>query len=322
MFTALYPGQGSQSPGMGQFLFNEFSEARLAYEEASDAISFDLKKLCFTGSESELQQTENTQPALLVTSIATHLVLTKKIGVQFKCASGHSIGEYAALVGAGVLSLSDATRAVRERGRAMQSAVPLGEGSMMATLGLDEEQAQFLCRWAEKESGYGPLSPANFNSPGQIVISGSAKVLNWLKENFKPEILPGAPKKVKLIPLSVSAPFHCAMMEPAEKKMRDVLSQILFNKAQYPIIQNYTADCAFEAHLLKENLIRQISAPVLWTQCMHKAKSMGLTQFIECGHGSVLKGLLKKIDADFQVWSTSSLEDLKKIESDLKAMGH
>lgn len=322
MFNAIFPGQGSQAPGMGQYLFNEFPQARKIYEEASDAISFDLKKLCFNGSEADLQLTENTQPALLVTSVATYEVLRTEFGVPFSLGAGHSIGEYAALVGAQVMSLWNATQAVRKRGEAMQSAVPVGQGSMMATLGLDDEQALFLCDWVESESGFKPLSPANFNCPGQIVISGSAQALNWLKDNFKPEVLPGSPKRVKLIPLAVSAPFHCAMMLPAEKTMRDVLGAIEFKKPLYPIVQNFTAEYVSEAATLKENLIRQVSAPVLWTQSMNRIKHEGSLKFIECGHGQVLKGLLKKIDPEFQVFSTSSLEDLKAIESNLKASGH
>ncbi|MBL7671699.1 MAG: ACP S-malonyltransferase [Bdellovibrionaceae bacterium] len=323
MYVALFPGQGSQASGMGKFLFSEFQKAREVFEEASEAISFDLKKLCFDGSDSDLQLTENTQPALLVTSIATYRVVHHEYGLTPLASAGHSIGEYAALVASGVISLSHATQAVRRRGQAMQAAVPVGQGGMMATLGLDENQARWLCDWAKKESGFGPLSPANFNCPGQIVISGNTKTLDWLRLNLKPEEIPGAPRRVKLIPLSVSAPFHCEMMAPAEAVMREVLTGIPFAKGLFPIVQNFQADFEEDPQKLRENLIRQVSAPVLWTQSLETIKKKGLFQFIEFGHGQVLKGLLKKIDSEnFQVWTTSSLDEVRALESHLKASGH
>lgn len=319
----VFPGQGSQAPGMGQFLFENFQEAKEVYEEASEAISVDLKKLCFEGSESELQLTHNTQPALLVTSTATYRALQKQFGLKPKGGAGHSIGEYAALVTAGSLDLATATRAVRERGLAMQQAVPVGQGGMAAVIGLDEIQVRHLCQWTEEQSQQKPLSPANFNCPGQIVISGSKAALDWLKDHFKPEELPGSPKKAKLIPLAVSAPFHCALMAPAEKKMRDFFASTTLKDPLFPIIQNFKADIEKDKSAIKESLIRQISAPVLWTQTMQKAMDLGWNQVIEVGHGQVLKGLFKKMSGDFfQLHTTSSLEDLKLIESQLKAMGH
>jgi [acyl-carrier-protein] S-malonyltransferase len=335
MYVALFPGQGSQAPGMGKFLFSEFQKAREVYEEASEAISFDLKKLCFDGSDADLQLTENTQPALLVTSIATYRVIHHEFGLTPSAAAGHSIGEYAALVASEVISLTHATQAVRRRGQAMQAAVPVGQGSMMAVLGLDEFQIRWLCEWAKKESGFGPLSPANFNCPGQVVISGNTKTLDWLRQNIKPEEIPvsstnqnpdAEPKatpKVKLIPLIVSAPFHCEMMAPAEAVMREVLTAIPFTKGLFSIVQNFQADFEEDPQKLKENLIRQVSAPVLWTQSLENIKKKGLSQFIEFGHGQVLKGLLKKIDSEnFKVWTTGSLEEMKAIETHLKASGH
>lgn len=319
MKAFLYPGQGSQATGMGQFLFNEFKVAREVFEEASEAIHIDLKKLCFTGSTEELSLTENTQPALLTVSMATTKVLTEVIGAKPSITAGHSIGEYASFVASNVMSFSDAVKAVRARGQAMQSAVPVGLGGMTATLGLDEAQVQFLCRLAVEKSNASPLSPANYNCDGQIVISGNSKALDWLKQNFKPEILPGEARRAKLIPLQVSAPFHCEMMKPAEEKMRTFLNAIPFKNAQISIIQNFHAQPETNAEILKENLIKQISAPVKWTQSMHELKSKNPTQVIEVGHGSVLKGLLKKIDPEFfKVFSTSSLDDLKAIESTLK----
>jgi [acyl-carrier-protein] S-malonyltransferase len=323
MMTLLYPGQGSQQPGMGQFLFENFKIAKETFEEGSEALSMDLKKLCFHGSETDLGLTENTQPALLLVSTATQRVLQTQFGVNVQAAAGHSIGEYAALVSAGVIDFAPAMKAVRIRGQAMQSAVPVGEGGMIATLGLEPEQAQFLCDFVQKNSGFSPLSPANFNSPGQIVLSGSMKAIEWLRANYKPEIFPEAPKRSKLIPLNVSAPFHCEMMLPAEEKMREVLSNMRFGAPKFRIVQNFTAQFAAEPEVLRENLIRQVSAPVRWTESMQTLKGAGLTKCIECGAGKVLSGLLKKIDPDaFTVMNTNSLEDLKLIEESLKASSH
>jgi len=316
MFAFLFPGQGSQSPGMGAYLYENFKTAKETFEEASDAINLDLKKLCFTGSVEELALTENTQPALLTVSTATARVLTHELGVKSNVTAGHSIGEYASLVLGGSLKFSDAVKAVRLRGQAMQSAVPVGQGGMTATLGLTEEQVLFLCDWAVKTSGHSPLCPANYNSDGQIVISGSMKALEWLKTNFKSEVLPGEAKRAKLIPLQVSAPFHCEMMRPAQHKMEEFFKSISFSDSKIQVIQNVNAKAETKAEVLKHNITEQVSAPVKWTQSMHTLKGLGQPNCIEAGNGSVVKGLLKKIDGEyFKVYSTSSLEDLKIIEN-------
>lgn len=316
----VFPGQGSQSPGMGLFLFENFKEAREVFELASDSIKLDIKKLCFTSSEQELALTENTQPALLTVSTATAVVLKKHFGIQPTITAGHSIGEYASIVVAEAIDFSDAVQAVRLRGQAMQSAVPVGQGGMTATLGLNQEQVEFLCHWTEQNSGYKPLSPANYNCDGQIVISGSQKALDWLKTKFKPEILPGEPKRAKLIPLQVSAPFHCTMMKPAEEKMSLFLKGVNFKNAKIPVIQNVHAKAETAADLLRDNLVKQVSAPVLWTQTMQEFKKQAVSQLIECGHGAVLKGLFKKADSEyFKVYSTQNLDDLKAIETAFKS---
>ncbi len=315
MTSFLFPGQGSQSPGMGQFLYDEFKIARETFEEASDAIQLDLKKLCFSADIETLSLTENTQPALLTVSTATARVLKSQFGANPQMTAGHSIGEYSSFVLGEVITFKDAVKAVRLRGQAMQSAVPIGQGGMTATLGLNEEQVQFLCDWAMKQTGFKPLSAANYNCDGQIVISGNLKILEWLKTNFKADVLPGEAKRAKLIPLQVSAPFHCEMMKPAQEKMKVFLDSIHFKNSQIDIIQNVHAQIETQADLLKKNLIEQISAPVRWTQSMQKLKEQNQSIVIEVGHGNVLKGLLKKIDAEFfKVYSTSNLEDLKLIE--------
>ena len=316
MNAFLFPGQGSQSPGMGSFLFENFNTAKLAFEEASDAINLNLKKLCFQGSVEDLALTENTQPALLTVSTATARVLAQDLGVNANITAGHSIGEYASFVLANVLSFSDAVKAVRLRGQAMQSAVPVGQGGMTATLGLSEEQVNFLCDWTMKNSGFSPLSPANYNCDGQIVISGNMKALEWLRTNFKADILPGEARRAKLIPLQVSAPFHCAMMKPAQEKMAEFFQNISFKNSEIKIIQNVHAEVETQAESLKHNIIEQVSAPVKWTQSMNTLKKLEVATCFEVGSGSVLKGLLKKIDSEFfKVYSTSTLEDLKLIEN-------
>lgn len=331
MFTLLYPGQGSQQPGMGKFLFEQFPYVSSIYEEASDAIKLDLKKLCFEGSVSDLALTENTQPALLTTSIVTHTVLNKEFSVQTLSTAGHSIGEYAAIVASGSLKFSDAVKAVRMRGQAMQAAVPVGQGGMCAVMGLDPDQTDALCSYVVKTSGLSPLSAANYNCPGQIVISGSQKALEWMKENLSGEglalhaekIWPGSPTpRLKLIPLQVSAPFHCAMMSPAENKMREVLTDMPFLDAKYPVIQNLDAKAHTQSAELRENLIRQVSAPVKWMQSMNLLLNRGEKLCIEVGTGKVLQGLLKKIDSDsFKVLNTNSIEDLKLIEKTIENNG-
>lgn len=316
MLGFVYPGQGSQSPGMGAFLYQEFEVVRRIFELASDTINLDIKKLCFTGSTQELALTENTQPALLTVSTATTQVIQEITGLTPTLTAGHSVGEYASLVLGKTLSFTDAMKAVQLRGQAMQNAVPEGHGGMVAVLGLTKEQVDFLCRWACENSGHAPLAPANYNCEGQIVISGDQRILNWLKDNFKPEILPGSPRRAKLIPLQVSAPFHCEMMLPAQEVVSEFFESISFHDSVLPIIQNVTAKTENKASLLKNNLITQISGSVKWTQTMHEFKSQGCSSIVECGHGTVLKGLFKKTDADFfKVYSTNSLEDLKALET-------
>lgn len=309
----LFPGQGSQQIGMGQYLFNQYEIARELFQEASDTLSIDMKKLCFDSSESELAKTENTQPALLLVSTVTQRVLRNLKKIEIQAVAGHSIGEYAALVAADSIRFSDALKAVRIRGQSMQEAVPLGQGAMAAVLGLTDQQVLELCRQVTLQSQLGPLSPANFNCPGQVVISGSAAAMTWLKENSQQLQISPEIKKIKLIPLNVSAPFHCEMMLPAENKMRDLLTKIEFKDAQVPVLQNYTAKFHIHSNELRENLIRQISAPVRWTESLQLLIENKMLNTIECGVGSVLKGLAKKTDETLVVLSTNKQEDFEQI---------
>jgi [acyl-carrier-protein] S-malonyltransferase len=320
-FVLLFPGQGSQHPGMGQFLYQQFALARQLFEEASDTLKINFKKLCFEGSEADLALTENTQPCLLLVSTVTQRVLRSEFPIEISAVAGHSIGEYAALVAANSLRFSDALKAVRIRGEAMQAAVPVGVGGMVAVMGLEPEQVSQLCHHVVEKSQFSPLSPANFNSPGQIVISGSQKAIQWMLENVKVEevFAENPPKRMRFIPLQVSAPFHCALMKPAEDRMQQVLSEMEFKYAEFPVLQNFNSEFVTEASALRQNLIRQVSAPVLWMQSMEMLKQRAMTNCIECGAGTVLKGLLKKIDSEaFRVFNTTKLEEIAEIEKAIK----
>jgi [acyl-carrier-protein] S-malonyltransferase len=314
MIAAIYPGQGSQHVGMGKYLHNEFKVAREVFEEASDAARVNLQRLCFDGSELDLGLTANTQPALLAVSTATYRVLESLGLATFAIASGHSIGEYAALVNAKSIGFTDGIRAVRLRGQAMQDAVPVGLGAMAAILGAEDKPVRDFCAWVT-ESGAGVLEPANFNSPGQIVVSGHKAALEWATSNYSPDAFIGAPQRLKIIPLKVSAPFHCSLMVPAENKMRDVLKAIPFAIPKYPVVQNYSAETTAASEQVRENLIRQIAAPVRWVECVEKLLGAGARDFVEVGCGKVLSGLLKKIaNENVKSHNLNSLDELKNFE--------
>jgi [acyl-carrier-protein] S-malonyltransferase len=322
IFGAIFPGQGSQHPGMGKFLAENFKEARVVFEEASEAIKFDLQKLCFDGSDEDLALTKNTQPALLTVSTATFRVMNSLTDFKPIAGAGHSIGEYAALVTSNALSLSDAVRAVRRRGEAMQEAVPVGTGAMAAVMGLDSKQVIELCKFAESKTGEKPLEPANFNCPGQIVISGKKSLVDWIAANLAmavSEVPTLTGSRIKIIPLKVSAPFHCSLMYPAEKVMRDFLeNNVAFKDAAYPVIQNFVATPVTSAQTLRENVIRQISAPVRWIECVEQLRGLNATKLVEFGSGKVLNGLVKKIDSErLQTFNLNSLEEVKALEQAL-----
>lgn len=312
----VYPGQGSQAPGMGKELYENFRAAQLTFEEASDALKLDLKKLCFDSSAADLALTENTQPAILVTSVATSRVLNTEFELFPSYVAGHSIGEYAALVQAQVLSLDDAILAVRLRGQAMQSAVPVGKGAMAAVMGLTEIQALELCQYAVKNSpSEGQVTCANFNCPGQIVISGHTSMIEFIATLKATDIWGEAAPRLKVIPLNVSAPFHSPLMKPAQESMSLILKGMKFSEARMPIIQNVDAKPHTKAQDIQHNLIEQISAPVKWTQTMSELKAQGVTRAIEVGYGKVLSGLFKKSETGIEVMSTQTLSDIKALNS-------
>ena len=322
MIAGLFPGQGSQSIGMGQFLYDNFSIAKECFEQASDAISVNFKKLLFDSDSSTLELTENAQPAIVLVSVTTWRVLHTLMDLSIHYTAGHSVGEYSALVASEVFSFEDAIRSVRKRGQSMQSAVPVGQGGMLAVLGLSSEQVLKMCKWAEEQTGLKPLEPANFNAPGQIVLSGSAQIISWLRENFKIDIFEPLnenhlPKKVKLIPLKVSAPFHCSLMKPAQVEMEAALSKIPFNKAKIPVIQNVSALPESDGDKIREQLIEQVTHSVQWVESMNWLKQTNVQHCIEFGSGKVLSGLHKKIDNKVKVYPLNSLEDIKTLESSL-----
>jgi [acyl-carrier-protein] S-malonyltransferase len=300
----LFPGQGSQAVGMGRDLSEKFPVAKKTFEEADDALGFSLSKLCFEGPEEQLKLTEFTQPAIFTVSIAAQRVLAEK-GVTPSLVAGHSLGEYSADVAAGVLSFTDAVKTVRNRGRYMQEAVPAGEGAMAAILGLAPEAVIEVCTRAAAESG-GVVSAANLNSPEQTVISGAAaavgKAATLLKEA-------GAKKVVML---AVSAPFHCALMMPAQNRLFEDLKDTSFSAPNVPIVTNVDAAVVTDAEQLRDALIRQVTGAVRWVESMRLLIDQKPTHFIEVGPGKVLSGLMRQIDRSQTVLHVNDEASLEK----------
>lgn len=290
MLAYIFPGQGSQFVGMGKHLYEKYSYVRDIYETADHALDFSITKLIFEGPAEELQKTINAQPAILTASIAIYEVI-RRSGIQPGAVAGHSLGEYSALVAAGSIKFYDAVRLVRMRGQFMQEAVPLGKGGMMAVLGMAPEDMVEGCRRA---SGTGIVEAANFNCPGQVVVSGEIDALKKAQDIFK-EL--GAKR---CILLQVSAPFHSSMMVSAGEKMIKELSKVEIKDPAVPLVANISADYISTADGVRDALIRQISGPVLWEQSMRRLIDDGYTLFVEVGPGQVLTGLMKKINRQIQ----------------------
>ncbi len=283
----VFPGQGSQYTGMGKSLAENFSAAREVFEAADEALGFSISRLCFEGPEEALQLTENTQPALLTASVAAFRALEAEGFPAPAYVAGHSLGEYSALVAAGALSLGDAVRTVRARGEYMQEAVPIGTGAMAAVLGCSLEQIRLACH----EASQGEVcSPANLNSPGQVVIAGNAGAVDRASELLK---LKGAKRVIKL---NVSAPFHCGLMMPAQTRLADFLATIEIADAQTPVVVNADAEASTSGSELRAALVRQVSAPVRWLESMQFLLLQGVNRFVEVGPGKVLSGLMRQID--------------------------
>lgn len=282
----LFPGQGSQTAGMGKELAALYPIARQTFQEADDALGFAISQLCFEGPNDQLKLTENTQPAILTMSIAVARVLREK-GIVPQFAAGHSLGEYSAHVAAGTLSFADAVRTVRDRGRYMQEAVPAGEGGMAAILGMALEQLQQVC--ADAAQGE-VVSPANINSPDQIVISGHQKAVERAAVLAKER---GAKKTVMLV---VSAPFHCALMQPAQDRLEADLQALHFNSPELPVVANIDATPKATGEGSRQALVRQVTGAVQWAKSMQALISLGVKTFVEVGPGKVLTGLMRQID--------------------------
>ena len=284
----LFPGQGSQSPGMGKDLADKFPVARQVFEEADDALGFSLSRLCFEGPAEDLQLTENTQPAILAVSVAAFRALESVAAPAPAFVAGHSLGEYSALVAAGVLNLSDALRTVRARGRYMQEAVPVGAGAMAAVMGGELSDIERICQEA---SGDELCSVANINSPNQVVIAGNAAAVDRAIE-----LLKGIAKRV--IKLNVSAPFHCALMKPAQDRLASDLARLKFNEPRFPVITNVDARVTTAPDELRDALVRQVSAPVRWLESMQVLMLNRVETVVEVGAGKVLSGLMRQTNRD------------------------
>lgn len=314
MWVVLFPGQGSQVVGMGRFYYEQFQKARRLFEQASDELKIDFKKLCFEGPEEKLTLTENAQPAIVLVSCTAWFCLKEEMDLSFiKYCAGHSVGEYSALVSSGVLSFNEALKAVRQRGLYMSQCCPPGKGGMSALIGPSPKEAEEFCKWVEKESGKAPMEAANFNSPEQTVLSGVQTALKWAQDHYQK--YPFSSKKVRLIPLKVSAPFHSSLMNPACQKMELFLNTLQFNNPDKVIIQNTTARPEHKPEKLKKNLIEQVKTPVLWVQSVQHLFEQGSGSFLELGEGKVLAGMMKKTDSSKSVFHFHSLKDIQTLQS-------
>jgi [acyl-carrier-protein] S-malonyltransferase len=294
MVACLFPGQGSQRVGMGQALAEAHGVCRTAFDEADAALGEPLSRLCFDGPEDQLQLTENTQPAILAASVAAWRLLSA-LGLRPAFLAGHSLGEYSAHVAAGTMSFPDALRIVRRRGRYMQEAVPVGEGAMAAVLGLDADRVAEACAAAAEGE---VVSPANINAPGQVVIAGSRAAVERAGARAR------AMGARRVMPLKVSAPFHCALMRPAEARLAPELRALAVSPPRVPVVANVDAEPRRDAAAAVEALVQQVSRPVQWEAVIRRLASEGVRTYVEVGPGTVLSGLVRKIVADATVFNT------------------
>lgn len=304
-YTLIFPGQGAQRPGMGKAFFDKYEASRSAFEEADDALGFSLSRTIFDGTPEDLAKTVITQPSILTASIAAFRALSAELGGELSphLAAGHSLGEYTSLVAAGVISLADGVRLVHLRGSLMQDAVPLGVGSMAAIIGLTLEQVREIC----EASAQGEIcQAANVNSPTQVVISGHASAVDRAVAAIE------AAGSAKIMPLRVSAPFHCDLMRPVAEKLKDAFENIKWNEPKLPIITNVDAKPVSNSADIRDALYRQTFSPVLWSQSVLEMESLGTEGYVELGPGSVLSGLIRKICKGKRPVSVSNTDELNE----------
>ncbi|BDG60613.1 ACP S-malonyltransferase [Caldinitratiruptor microaerophilus] len=304
----VFPGQGSQYVGMGQALAEAYPAARRRLEEAGEALGMDLMRLLFEGPEDALAETENTQPAILAVSVACLEVLRQE-GLEPEVAAGLSLGEYSALVAAGALEFATAVQVVRQRGRFMQDAVPLGVGGMAAILGLDTVVVEAIC---EQARGVGWVEPANYNCPGQVVVAGEVAAVDRAVQLAKEA---GAARAVKL---AVSAPFHTRMLAPAADRLAEVLAAVPIRPARIPVVANVTAEPVQDPEEIRTLLIRQVASPVRWEQSVRRMVADGVDTFVEVGPGRALSGFIKRIDRRLKVFN---VEDPQTLAGALDSLG-
>ena len=307
MIAFLFPGQGAQRVGMGEELAAAFPICRQTFAEADAALGEPLSQVIFDGPEERLTLTENTQPAIVAVSIAAYRFLESR-GITPSYVAGHSLGEYSANVAAGTFGFADALRLVRQRGRYMQDAVPAGEGAMSAILGLDLQDVSQACREAAEGD---VVSPANMNGAGQIVIAGARDAVKRAGDLAK------ALGAKRVVPLPVSAPFHCALMAPAQQRLEPALRALATSTPRVPIVANVDAEPKRDARAAIDALVRQVSAPVLWEAVVARLAAEGVTTYVEVGPGSVLSGLVKKIHRGATVVNFGTPDDLENVERTL-----
>jgi [acyl-carrier-protein] S-malonyltransferase len=305
MIAFVFPGQGAQKVGMGKALAGAFPVCRQTFDEADAALGESLSSLCFEGPEDRLMLTENTQPAILAVSIAAYRLLASR-NLQPSFVAGHSLGEYSANVAAGTFAFGDALRIVRRRGRYMQEAVPVGIGAMAAVLGLDAERVAQAC--AEASEGE-VVSAANLNGAGQVVIAGAKDAVTRAGERAR------ALGAKRVMPLAVSAPFHCALMKPAELRLAPELRALETGDPRFPIVANVDAEPKSTAAAAIDALVAQVASPVRWEQVVGRLASNGVTTYVEVGPGTVLSGLVRKIQREATVVSFSGPDDLAAVEA-------